>query len=552
PITLTQIMWRIGAKCVARALRQWAPEWASESDHGGLPGRSISDVLFQVQASLHRGASTAALMDVAGYFDARKATMLQKVFTHLGAPVQLAPLLESFYSGAYRYFYCFEGSFDPECHVVHSGIAQGCPLSPIAAAALSHCWSEYIKASCRHINVQIFMDDRTLLLEPNNLRCITAELPFCPEAPLGSLTRRAPLPVFTTAPDASVEHPDRAELISFGPVLLPLILEKTLSPQPTVAKKGLALYLGYLGPASVQTDVAAYDSPIKLQCVYWCLQRRGLALDQECSPGFHKPDVKSLKVDSLGSCEAWGGSLKIRKAPSSPQGRGRISVKDAHRKAEGAAAVFILAPTVDVLVTPFETVVIVEAAVQSPDTAHMLMVELSDSSIVYIAPLHRDGNNDHRHFNLLLPASSFANGQVWVEGRGTTPCPEPAVKRLGYLLPVSEGPQLRSHKLHATCDWQGSRLLIVGFCIRDTDSLSDDHRQRLQEAGLRIPPVVSADPEPPANPVRKRSKVAYRPAARPPGDNLEGDTSPASAHPAPASPIQVDDVSLGGQTRWLR
>ncbi|CAE7331212.1 OTUD4 [Symbiodinium sp. KB8] len=74
PITLTQIMWRIGAKCVAGALRQWAPEWASESDHGGLPGRSISDVLFQVQASLHRGASTAALMDVAGYFDAMNAT----------------------------------------------------------------------------------------------------------------------------------------------------------------------------------------------------------------------------------------------------------------------------------------------------------------------------------------------------------------------------------------------------------------------------------------------------------------------------------------------
>ncbi|OLP80382.1 hypothetical protein AK812_SmicGene39225 [Symbiodinium microadriaticum] len=166
PITLTQTMWRIGAKCVARALRQWAPEWASESDHGGLPGRSISDVLFQVQASLHRGASTAALMDVAGYFDAMNATMLRKIFTHLGAPVQLAPLLESFYSGAYRYF-CFEGSFDPEYHVVHSGIAQGCPLSPIAAAAVSHCWSEYIKASCRHINVQIFMDDRTLLLEPS-------------------------------------------------------------------------------------------------------------------------------------------------------------------------------------------------------------------------------------------------------------------------------------------------------------------------------------------------------------------------------------------------
>ena len=125
-----------------------------------------SDVLFQVQAALNRGMHTAALMDVAGYFDAMNAKMLKKVFAHLGAPVQLAPLMESFYSGAFRYF-CSEGSFDPEYHVVHSGIAQGCPLSPIAAAALSHCWSEYIKSSCNNICVQIFMDDRTLMLEPS-------------------------------------------------------------------------------------------------------------------------------------------------------------------------------------------------------------------------------------------------------------------------------------------------------------------------------------------------------------------------------------------------
>ncbi|CAE7255812.1 unnamed protein product, partial [Symbiodinium microadriaticum] len=141
PITLTQIMWRIGAKIVARALREW------------------------VQAALRRGTNTAVLMDVAGYFDAMNAQTMKKVFTHLGAPVQLALLLESFYTGARRYF-CFEGSFDPECHVVHSGLAQGCPLSPIAAAALSHCWSAYIKSSCCHVNVQIFMDDRALLLEP--------------------------------------------------------------------------------------------------------------------------------------------------------------------------------------------------------------------------------------------------------------------------------------------------------------------------------------------------------------------------------------------------
>ncbi|CAE7292334.1 unnamed protein product [Symbiodinium sp. CCMP2592] len=60
-------------------------------------------------------------------------------------------------------------------------------------------------------------------------------------------------------------------------------------------------------------DIASYDSPIKLQ---WCLQRRGLALDQakvltwaqherwvqcllhaltkECPPGFHKPDMNRI------------------------------------------------------------------------------------------------------------------------------------------------------------------------------------------------------------------------------------------------------------------
>ena len=83
------------------------------------------------------------------------------------------------------------------------------------------------------------------------------------------------------------------------------------------------------------------------------------------------------------------------------------------------------------------------------------------------APVHSDANNDHRHPNLLLPASSFLDGQVWVEGKGTVPCPDTQVRRCGYLLPVHSGPQLLpSQRLHCTCDWRGARLLLVGFCIR--------------------------------------------------------------------------------------
>ena len=123
PLTLTQIIWRIGAKFIARALRQWAPEWASASDHGGLPGRSITDVLLQLQAAMRHGVHTAVLTDVAGYFDSMNIPAMRKVFQRLGAPAQLMPLLESFYDDAHRYFN-FEGSFDPGCHVVRSGFGQ--------------------------------------------------------------------------------------------------------------------------------------------------------------------------------------------------------------------------------------------------------------------------------------------------------------------------------------------------------------------------------------------------------------------------------------------
>ncbi|CAE7249901.1 unnamed protein product [Symbiodinium sp. CCMP2592] len=166
PITLTQVIWRIGTKIVAKALRKWTPEWATECDHGGLAGRSICDVLSQIQAALHRGTRNAALLDIAGYFDSLCMPAMHKVFKKLGAPMQLAPLLDSFYCQASRYF-CFAGSYDEGCHVIKSGFAQGCPLSPIAAAALSHCWSAFLQASCSKVGVQVFMDDRTLVLEPS-------------------------------------------------------------------------------------------------------------------------------------------------------------------------------------------------------------------------------------------------------------------------------------------------------------------------------------------------------------------------------------------------
>ncbi|CAE7215287.1 unnamed protein product [Symbiodinium sp. CCMP2592] len=134
------------------------------------------------------------------------------------------------------------------------------------------------------------------------------------------------------------------------------------------------------------------------------------------------------------------------------------------------------------------------------------------------APLHNDANNDHAHPNLILPASVFHKGQIWVEGKGECPCPDPDVPRLGYLLPVADGPQLLpSERLHATCDCDGTRLLIVGFCIRDTGLLSEAHRVRLLDARFLLPQVESgsaSDAVPPVPP-HKRPKEAFPQRATP-------------------------------------
>ncbi|CAE7797960.1 unnamed protein product [Symbiodinium sp. CCMP2592] len=161
------------------------------------------------------------------------------------------------------------------------------------------------------------------------------------------------------------------------------------------------------------------------------------------------------------------------------------------------------------------------------------------------APLHNDANNDHAHPNLILPASVFHKGQIWVEGKGECPCPDPDVPRLGYLLPVADGPQLLpSERLHATCDWDGTRLLIVGFCIRDTGLLSEAHRVRLLDARFLLPQVESGSASDAVLPVPppKRPKVAYRSPDAGPSTSASASTHTGlqEAFPQRATPLVIE------------
>ena len=115
------------------------------------------------------------------------------------------------------------------------------------------------------------------------------------------------------------------------------------------------------------------------------------------------------------------------------------------------------------------------------------------------APPHVDTNNQPGCPNLLLPASQFDGGQVWVAGPGHHTLDVRGKLRTGTLLDVARGPrELDAQCLHATCDWRGTRLILVGFCIKNFASLHPDAATRLDRLSFPLPH---------GQPVPKRARV---------------------------------------------
>ena len=162
PIALFSILWRAGAKALAVSMRPWCETWQSHYDTGGLPATSVSAAHMQLHQSLHRGAWALAQQDVAAFFDSLHWEVLEAVLHHLRAPVELMPILRSFYTQSKRIF-VLEGAFSHDWTEQTTGIAQGCPLSPYLAAAVTHCWCELVIT--KGITGFGYLDDRAILLQ---------------------------------------------------------------------------------------------------------------------------------------------------------------------------------------------------------------------------------------------------------------------------------------------------------------------------------------------------------------------------------------------------
>ena len=143
-------------------MRPWRETWQSHYDTGGLPASSVSAAHMQLHQSLHRGAWALAQQDVAAFFDSLHWEVLEAILHHLRARAELLPILRSFYMQSKRIF-VLEGAFSHAWTEQTTGIAQGCPLSPYLAAAVTHCWCELVIT--KGITGFGYLDDRTILLQ---------------------------------------------------------------------------------------------------------------------------------------------------------------------------------------------------------------------------------------------------------------------------------------------------------------------------------------------------------------------------------------------------
>ena len=178
PITLLNAIWRAGARVIQAQLRPWVQSWCDHRSAGGIAGTSVQQALMQIRKAMADEATCFAQLDITAYFDSIQLPVLKRALQHLRFPPVVLAVLLDFYTGAERVF-SMAGVHTSCWAAVDCGIAQGCPLSPVLASALSHIWASYVASDmhARQVGALAYIDDRTLwLCKGQPLSCLQAAL----------------------------------------------------------------------------------------------------------------------------------------------------------------------------------------------------------------------------------------------------------------------------------------------------------------------------------------------------------------------------------------
>ena len=107
--------------------------------------------------------------------------------------------------------------------------------------------------------------------------------------------------------------------------------------------------------------------------------------------------------------------------------------------------------------------------------------------------LHIDANNSCVHPNWVCPITTFKGGDLWVESESGDTFFEHGGQRLrGDILPVScKACFLDASKRHCVLDWEGERIVLACFLIKDFDKLSPAETEQLYDLGFWLPKSLS-------------------------------------------------------------
>ncbi|CAE7316502.1 gcs-1 [Symbiodinium sp. CCMP2592] len=162
PIALCPVLWRAGAHCISRNVLPWMDTWLGHHTLGGAPCRGPGDAHARLFHAWQSGGKVFCQQDLTRFFDSLDVQAVGMVLRHLGAPAGLAELLASFYQDASRLF-LHEGRSSSAWGSPARGLAQGCPLSPMAAVAVGHIWAMWVQSFAKgRTDCLIFIDDRVL------------------------------------------------------------------------------------------------------------------------------------------------------------------------------------------------------------------------------------------------------------------------------------------------------------------------------------------------------------------------------------------------------
>mmetsp|Transcript_42212 Transcript_42212/g.100601 ORF Transcript_42212/g.100601 Transcript_42212/m.100601 type:complete len:1314 (+) Transcript_42212:1316-5257(+) len=163
PLSLLCIAYRIGAKSVLSQVSSWAEGWLGHQTCGGVPRRSLKDVVSQLLVSNMDGGVTVA-EDLSKFFDGIDHQDLDMALARLGAPRQFRELVGLFNDEHYKLFSA-KGLLGGSWHKTSRGLCQGCPLSPLLASTVMLAWALRLE-QLPGVRAVSFVDDRYLLLKP--------------------------------------------------------------------------------------------------------------------------------------------------------------------------------------------------------------------------------------------------------------------------------------------------------------------------------------------------------------------------------------------------